>query len=123
MVYLISWSSPSSTTYRSFGQQSASESHNNCPIYFAALNPFTHSDHDEQDGVGGETAIQQETQEKPKPIPVTQPPPPQVDSSGKKAGEKPQVQPLPVTQPVQPQTDSSEVWISFTWYPFKIFII
>ncbi|XP_020616401.1 myc box-dependent-interacting protein 1-like isoform X2 [Orbicella faveolata] len=73
-----------------------------------ALNPFTHSDHDEQDGVGGETAIQQETQEKPKPIPVTQPPPPQVDSSGKKAGEKPQVQPLPVTQPVQPQTDSSE---------------
>ena len=53
--------------------------------------------------------IQQETQEKPKPISATRPPPPQVDSSGKKAAEKPQVQPLPVTRPVQPQADSSEV--------------
>ena len=85
------------------------ESPMECPIYFAALNPFTHSDQDEQDGVGGETAIQQETQERPKPTPVAQPPPPQVDSSGKKVGEKPQVQPLPVTRPVQPQADSSEV--------------
>ena len=53
--------------------------------------------------------IQQETQEKPKPVPVARSSPPQVDSSGKKAGEKPQVQPLPVTRPVQPQGDSSEV--------------
>lgn len=59
--------------------------------------------------MGGETVIQQETQEKPKPISATRPPPPQVDSSGKKAAEKPQVQPLPVTRPVQPQADSSEV--------------
>jgi len=73
------------------------------------LNPFTQSDHDEQDGVGEETAIQQGTQDKPKVIPTARPPPPQVDSSGNKSGEKPQVQPLPVTRPVQPQTDSSEV--------------
>ena len=101
------------TNYDRASHKPAYELHNKCPIYFAALNPFTHSDHDEQDGVGGETVIQQETQEKPKPTPATRPPPPQVDSSGKKAAEKPQVQPLPVTRPVQPQADSSEVWIHF----------
>ena len=78
-------------------------------LYFAALNPFTHSDHDEQDGVCGETVTQQETQERPKPIPATRPSPPQVDSTGKKAEEKPQVPPLPVTRPVQPQAEGSEV--------------
>ncbi|XP_078378544.1 myc box-dependent-interacting protein 1-like isoform X1 [Oculina patagonica] len=72
------------------------------------LNPFTHSDHDEQEGVGGETVTQQETQERPKPVPAARPPPPQVDSTDKKAGEKPQVPPLPVARPVQPQAESTE---------------
>lgn len=110
IVCLISRSSLSATTYVPFGHQPAYESCNKCPIYLiAALNPFTHSDHDEQDGVGGETVTQQETQERPKPIPAARPPPPQVDSTGKKAGEKPQVPPLPVTRPVQPQAEGSEV--------------
>ena len=77
-------------------------------IYFVALNPFTHSDHDEQDG---ETVTQQEIQERPKPVPAARPPPPQVDNAGKKEGEKPLVPPLPVTRPVQPQAEITEVRI------------
>lgn len=92
-----------------FGYQLAYESHNKCPIYFAALNPFTHSDHDEQDGVSAETVTRQQTQERPRPIPAARPSPPQVHSTGKKTGDKPEVAPLPVTAPMQPQDDSSEV--------------
>jgi len=73
-----------------------------------ALNPFTHSDHDEQDGVSAETVTRQQTQERPRPIPAARPPPPQAHSTGKKAGDKPEVAPLPVTEPAQPQDDSSE---------------
>lgn len=75
-------------------------------------NPFTNSDPDEQDGVGGETATQPETEEKPRPVPAARPPPPQMDSTDKKAGEKPLVPPLPVSRPEQPQAeDTSEVCI------------
>ena len=59
--------------------------------------------------MGGETVTQQETQEKPRPVPAARPPPPQVDNSAKKTGEKPPVPALPVTRPVQPQAESSEV--------------
>ncbi|KAJ7391881.1 hypothetical protein OS493_016171 [Desmophyllum pertusum] len=74
-----------------------------------ASNPFTNSDPDEQDGVGEKTATQPETEEKPRPVPAARPPPPQMDSTDKKAGEKPLVPPLPVSRPEQPQAeDTSE---------------
>ena len=83
-------------------------SQNEGAIYFAALNPFTQSDHDEQDG-GGETVTQSDNQQKPKPVPAARPPPPQVDNAGKKAAEKPPVPPLPVNRPSQSEAESTEV--------------